>query len=543
MKQLFTTIPLFLALVLNLSAQATLVKDINPGIAHADQTFYNAMPICVWKDKVYFAANNGSNGIELWVSDGTNAGTKLLKDINPGVGASQPDYFTVFKDKLYFAATGPAGRELWVSDGTEAGTIQVKDIYPGTPGSGPTDLCVAGTTLFFSAAGTAGRELWKSDGSAAGTVLAVDFLSPSFGSKPKLLTTLGNKVCFATDDLDVGEELFISDGTEAGTMLLKDINKGELSSFPKVLRVVNGKLYFSASPESGSTREDIWVSDGTPEGTQILIPEKGLLDVVELNGKALIGIGDAVYVSDGSIQNTIKLRSFYSMFTRNVNHTRYMGVAGGLAFFPAEETRFTTGEEMWVTDGTVGGTKIVADINKGLVGADPNWFTTVGNKIFYAGNYDQGVANGKELMETNGTAKGTKLLADIRTGAAGSNPGPIVQLNENTLLFMAETADSGRELWKYTFQTSTPTQDIRYTQNLLSFSPNPVHGQLQVHSLRADLGDGVLRIHNLFGQLILQQTLRAQESRTFQLGSLSPGVYTLSLQLGDWMQVEKLMVK
>jgi ELWxxDGT repeat protein len=549
MRQLFTTTLLLLGLMLNLNAQATLVKDINPGTAHADQTFYNAMPICVWKGKAYFAANNGSNGIELWVSDGTEAGTKMLKDINPGSAASQPNYFKEYQGKLYFAATGVAGRELWVSDGTEQGTTLFKDINPGSSSSLPAGLCVAGSTLYFTAeaynpsTGNSEWELWKSDGTVAGTVQVVDIPSSSGGSMPDNLVALNDKICFRADGLEVGEEAYVSDGTAAGTKLLKDINKGTGNSFPSPLRVVKGKLYFSAVPESGSSREDIWVSDGTPEGTQILIPGKGLLDVVELNGKAILGVGDAVYVSDGSIANTIKLRSFYSMFAPNVKHTRYMGVAGGLAFFPAEETRFTTGEEMWVTDGTVGGTKIVADMNKGLGGANSNWITPVGNKIFYAGDYSQGVANGKELMETDGTAKGTKLLADIKTGAAGSDPGPIVQLNENTLLFMAETAASGRELWKYTFQTSTPTQEIHYTQGLLTFSPNPVGDQLQVRSLHADLGDGVLRIHNLFGQLILQQPLRALESRSIQLGALPMGVYTLSLQQGDWMQVEKLVVE
>ena len=542
MKQTFTSLIFFLFSTAILSAQATLVKDINPGTGHADQTFYNAMPIHIWQGKAYFAATDGSNGIELWVSDGTEAGTKLLKDINPGAGASQPDYFTIYQGKLYFAATGPAGRELWVSDGSPEGTVQFKDIYPGTTGSGPTDLCVAGTTLFFSAAGTAGRELWKSNGTAAGTVLVVDLLSSSSGSKPKYLTALGAKVCFSVDDLNAGEELYISDGTEAGTKLVKDINPGFFGSFPKVLRVVNGKLYFGASPETGSSKEDIWVSDGTPEGTKILIPGGYLLDVVELNGKAIIAAGSDLYVSDGTVQNTIKLVSLSSMFTRNINHTRLMGVAGGLAFFSGEKTQFSTGQEMWVTDGTAAGTKLLTDLYKGFISSSPTWLTPVGAKIYYAGDYKQDVSTGIELLETDGTAGGTKVAADITTGTSGSNPGPIVQLNETTLLFMAQNQANGRELWKYTLKTSTPTLELRAAKDLLSFSPNPAQDQLQVRSLRADAGDGVLSIHNLLGQVVYQQTLRAQESKSIPLTGLSKGVYTLSLQQGEWVQVEKLMI-
>lgn len=542
MKQTFTILIFFLFSTVVLNAQSTLVKDINPGTGHADQTFYNAMPIHIWQGKAYFAATDGSNGIELWVSDGTEAGTKLLKDINPGAGASQPDYFTLYQGKLYFAATGPAGRELWASDGTEAGTVQVKDIYPGTTGSGPTDLCVAGSTLFFSAAGVAGRELWKSDGSAAGTVLAVDFLSASSGSKPKLLTALGNKVCFATDDLDVGEELFISDGTEAGTILLKDINKGFFGSFPKVLRVVNGKLYFGASPASGSSNEDVWVSDGTPAGTQILIPGGFLLDVVELNGKAIIAADSKLYSSDGTPANTIVLGSLDRLFERNINHTRLMGVAGERVFFSGEQT-FSTGRELWLSNGTAAGTRLIADVNKGFVSSNPAWLTPVGNKMYYAGQYRQDASNGVELIETDGTDSGTKLLADINPGISSSNPGNIVQLNENTLLFMAETADHGRELWKYSLQTSTAVPELRPSKDLLAFAPNPVQDELQVRSLRADLGQGILSIHNLLGQLVQQQVLSPQESPTLSLTGFTPGVYTLSLQQGDWLQVEKLLIK
>ncbi|MDX1488869.1 MAG: hypothetical protein R3268_11750, partial [Acidiferrobacterales bacterium] len=81
----------------------------------------------------YFSASdgNGVNGRELWMSDGTNAGTVLVKDIRSGGGSSNPANLTVFNGALYFSADdGVNGRELWKSDGTDAGTVSVKDIYP-----------------------------------------------------------------------------------------------------------------------------------------------------------------------------------------------------------------------------------------------------------------------------------------------------------------------------------------------------------------------------------------------------------------------------
>ncbi len=81
-----------------------------------------------------FFANNGAVGWELWKTDGTNAGTQLVKDVNLGPASSIPTHTPLHSHngKVYFAADdGSAGVELWASDGTETGTVLVKDIYPG----------------------------------------------------------------------------------------------------------------------------------------------------------------------------------------------------------------------------------------------------------------------------------------------------------------------------------------------------------------------------------------------------------------------------
>ena len=60
------------------------------------------------------------------------------------------------------------GSELWKTDGTAAGTVLVKDIRSGASGSYPHNLTNVNGTLFFTANdGTNGYELWKSDGTAA----------------------------------------------------------------------------------------------------------------------------------------------------------------------------------------------------------------------------------------------------------------------------------------------------------------------------------------------------------------------------------------
>ena len=113
-------------------------------------------------DQLFFAANVAGSGPELWKTDGTRAGTVLVKDIAPGPASSRPGELTAAGGRLYFRATdGVHGDELWRSDGTAAGTTLVEDILPGPASSTPDDLTAAGGTLFFTANdGEHGRELW-----------------------------------------------------------------------------------------------------------------------------------------------------------------------------------------------------------------------------------------------------------------------------------------------------------------------------------------------------------------------------------------------
>ena len=86
----------------------------------------------VFNGAVYFNANDGSSGIELWKSDGTAAGTAMVKDINPGSADGYPSGFTIYDGGLYFRASDAShGYELWQTDGSADGTVQVKDINPG----------------------------------------------------------------------------------------------------------------------------------------------------------------------------------------------------------------------------------------------------------------------------------------------------------------------------------------------------------------------------------------------------------------------------
>jgi len=202
-----------------------MLKDIISGpapssILGGDSTFVKYL----WN--VYFVASDGAAGAELWATDGTALGTRMIADINPTEG-SNPHGLTNIISKIYFAATeSGTDEELWWSDGTEEGTVRVKDINAGPDGSLPRDLIDLKDFLYFTADdGVSGRELWRSDGTEEGTWRVMD-INPtgdafvgagSFG-------VVGEKLYFWADDGVHGIELWESDGTACGTRLVADIN-------------------------------------------------------------------------------------------------------------------------------------------------------------------------------------------------------------------------------------------------------------------------------------------------------------------------------
>ncbi|TGD95360.1 ELWxxDGT repeat protein [Methylobacterium nonmethylotrophicum] len=101
-------------------------------ISTINTTGKGAYDLTMVGSRLFMNAAGNETGNELWTSDGTPAGTRLVKDIFPRLGGSYPGNFKSFQGSAYFSAEdGVNGRELWKSDGTDAGTSLVKDINPG----------------------------------------------------------------------------------------------------------------------------------------------------------------------------------------------------------------------------------------------------------------------------------------------------------------------------------------------------------------------------------------------------------------------------
>jgi ELWxxDGT repeat protein len=367
---------------------ATFVDDIQPGLGSSAPN--NLVNI---NGTLFFAANDGVHGNELWTSDGTTAGTRLFQDIDTATDDSDPIFMTNLNGSVFFAASdGVHGEELWKTDGT---TCTLFDLNPGPGGSQPSELTVLNGQLFFAAYDpTHDVQLWKTDGS---TPSIVNF-APGVATRPRYLTVSNGWLYFAAYDGVHGRELWRTDGTT--TTMVADINPTGDSN-PQNLIAMGGKVYFMAT--DGTHGCHLWTTDGT---TTTMTP--------------------------------VSFDIFYgplSPFT----------AVNGTLFFAANDG--THGQELWKTDGTT--VSMVADINPGSTGSNPQYLTAANGLVFFQANDG---AHGLELWQSDGT--NTSMVADTNPGPASSTPILLTAVN-NTLFFEAYSPTYGNGLWKTTGGSAT----------------------------------------------------------------------------------------
>ena len=400
--------------------------------------------------RVFFCSSDDAHGHELWVTDGTAAGTHLFLDINPGKKESYPSDFHLFNDRLYFAADdGANGKELWISDGTPEGTKLLYDIFPGPGQSFPGCFTESGGRLFFLANnGVDGNEPWIIDKTPDRIRLLKNIYPGLHDSNPYQLCDVNGILFFAAPDGVHGEELWRSDGTESGTYMVKDINPGPAFSEPYNLVSYHGFLLFGASdPIHG---RELWRSDGTEKGTELV-------------------------------------RDIYrEQFVNPSSAPSHLTPAGDRLFFVAND--LLHGAELWVLNTSFPNTpaSLVRDIFPGSASSSPEELTAVGSTVFFRA--DDGV-HGAELWVSDGTERGTIMLNDIREKQAGSCPRELTVFKDG-VMFAADDGVRGEELWWANATrverihdinpgpASSHPRDLRVWRNKVYFRANDgIHGE------------------------------------------------------------------
>ena len=444
----------------------SLVADIYPGsegsfLGHPEFAVSPNWFTATAGSGLLFFAEDGTHGRELWATDGTAAGTLMVKDTEPGPGGSDLGlgWITPGPGSSYlFAATNTAtGKELWTSDLTEAGTHIVAEVEgasftgngaisflnsangvslffagnDGTPGGelygwdpvqglqvlqddepGDSSFLAGAVSrhwlgnqevgLFSGNVPGTGAELWVTDGSPGGTHSLKDLLPGPSSSHPLNFTTLGKSVVFVATAPSAGRELWKTNGTDLGTSRLAEVQPGLGSaSFPTGLHAYQGKVYLRG--DDGVLGRELWVSDGTTNGTFMLMD-------IHPGGSG----------------------SFPQYFTEY----------NGLLYFVASDG--IHGNELWSTDGSVGNTALVTDLRLGSAGSNPVELTVFKDKLYFRA---QDSSVGTELFVSDGTAAGTGLFVDLRPGSGNGSPSSLT-IADDVMYFAASNGVDGWELFK-----------------------------------------------------------------------------------------------
>jgi ELWxxDGT repeat protein len=415
------------------AAGTRLVRDIRPGAGSS-----TPIELTDVGGTLYFVADDGRHGPQLWATDGSLSGTRMVYDIGDYTANELrgPEKLIAYKDRLYFRVNSPhLETGLWTTDGTKAGT---RVAIPDSVANGPDLLTVAGEILYFMAVDGRGPfpqvpTLWRTDGTVPGTRQVIGPLPGSVGVVPEWPSKLSARpdgiLIFAANDPVRGQEPWRSDGSATGTFALRDINVGSDNAYPSFFTHRGSETYFMAyTPATGI---ELWKTDATVAGTVLVH------DICP-------GPCDAVAGPPWTLE-----RSTFSMAS-----------VDGLLYLQARNFTGTVGdfERLWQSDGTPAGTMQVP----GAPGA-PYFLTAFDGALFYQCNtygysalcrtdrtgteqlgpwYGSGwyywlveangklffpaidLEHGRELWATDGTAAGTVLVKDICTAEGyWGNPG------------------------------------------------------------------------------------------------------------------------
>ncbi|MFM6191780.1 hypothetical protein [Planktothrix sp.] len=397
---------------------------------------------------------------------------ELVKDIVPGffdlsasnlINFNNTLYFESDQTQSYYSSYYAAKEQLWKTDGTEAGTTLIKDL--GLFENQAFSSEVNNDILYFEVlvqdpnTNFSSLQLWKTDGTDTGTQLIKDW-----GSSLTInsFIPVDNSLYFTTGNYWNDTQLWKTDGTEAGTILVKDFGN-DISDITEV----NNSLYLDVSQYdsmTGTSTAQLWKTDSTGTGVE-LIKDFGNLTFGTAYEDSKISVNDSLYFeitqsynyysptpplsqlwkSDGTNTGTTIVKDFGSSkdinnFWDDLNNTFYFSVS-----IPNTENYSNTTYELWKSDGTDGGTTLVQDFGKSSL----DYLTTVNNTLYFTVNSIDSLTNinNRELwkVDSNGNISLVKNLGDFSIQDW--------EVIDNTLYFQAlktdsDTYTSTAQLWK-----------------------------------------------------------------------------------------------
>jgi len=425
---------------------------------------------------VYFSVDTLTYGEELWQTDGTLAGTHIVVNAEPSNRPSEPWYFATTESAMYFLAQDVTDLAIWSLSKETGLPTRLARFAPGwingcrgLESVHPDSFTEAGETITYYAP-EFGRYIARTDGSSEGTMVLRDFGAQKFTGNQRRLTemvTLGDLLIFDGYDDEHGSEPWVSDGTPEGTRLLVDSAPG--NSFfanPRGFTRIGDYVYFFASGQLNGPLA-LWRTDGTREGTTIfadLPGESGPQDIQVINDRIVFSAfrsGQTVklWTTDGTPEGTMIFKELLG--NTSLSPPSKLFKIGELAYFHAQG-------RLWRTDGTSDGTfSILEAMANGL-------FVESNGQLAFASSAAAPV--GTDFWLSDGSSAGTRPVDvgefPIGTSRPVSMPGGIA--------FSAQaTADGPSYLW-----SSDGT-----LQGTRQLSEVPFHGSLWSNRLHTWDGD------------------------------------------------------
>ena len=372
-------------------------------LARVNQSTTGSSPESIVKlnNRFLFRADDGIHGAELWVSDGTESGTYMLKDIYEGDSPSNAGDMLVYDGKVYFSAEdGIHGKELWSSDGTTDGTVLVEDIYVGSNSSGVSNIISAGDKLYFTATNdTVYNALWSLD--SEGVTLVQNYEDREIDG----IIELNEEILFTSYHED--SYLYDLEKIDKNSGLVVPILVGTTYYSMWNFNVLGDSVYFLVDDDS--TGESLlFQSDGTPEGTSS----------ITYNGNDYINPED-MFTTDSAVvlayyddveygTEVFKISGSTLALTEDVvsgsddGYDDPLAVVGDKFYFMSKESK------LWFTNGEPSGTAVLKDFS-----ATPgyiNYGGKVGEEFLFS--YTDSETRTPTLYISDGTPEGTTILKE-----------------------------------------------------------------------------------------------------------------------------------
>lgn len=546
--------------------QFTQVADINPGNGSSNPKYTMQA-----NGSLFFNATNNNQEKLYSTTNGTNA--ELVSDIN-GTSGYDPIPFAAINNKLlFFATTSATGTELFVTDGTNSGTSILKDIYPGDTGILSNfirdQFAVLNSELYFWTKGQDNKYfLWKTDGTTTGT-LQITPDNDGFFYPSDVMIVYNNMIYFDArkNSFDNYNKLFRTDGTASGTVLFQDIPITiNTESNPTDFIVYNNLLYYSAGNDNGAFGKELWRTNGTVDGTELVadIFPNNITNTSKSSSPAhFIIFNDELYFRAKGFSTEGNQSIGNELFKYNPNDGVVLvkefypgtlsGIATGKPFFIMDNILYviardgSTGvfEELWKsTDGTTSG--VSKAITLSSLGVGSGGFSEVLQ-------FDNGIVlndkfyfvNVSSLWVTKGDNASTEKLTNPINIFDFSIPNLSDFRNSNIIfnneLYFAGSNNLGVELWKLTDNSlSTNEHNNSITQKLNIF-PNPA-SNIVIIKMDDEIEIENVEIYNLLGKKVYTHKTSNQQNTEINISNLSKGMYVVKVKVNNFIISKKLVV-